>query len=493
MSRVRGNVDAVNHQTYNRRQDSFFQGTTNYMSNKPLFAALFVCLMTILVAIAVPWPSAAQEPVEIKTLSADPSRVTGGDVLLQVTLPSGVRSGTVHVQANSHDITNLFKSAGPRALVGLVSGLNNGKNRVTVRISDKNAAELIVTNYPITGPVFSGPWIQPFICQTDKFKLPDGTTLGPALDANCSAKTVVKYVYRTTATPAVFKPLENVSTVPPDVAKTTTTDGATVNFIVRLETGTLDRGIYQNAILFDPTSDPSPSPLTPPKGWNRRLIAVHGVGCPSGWYVQGSAQGVDPLNAERLGEGYALFTNTLNHPTNSCNAVVAAEATMMGKEHFIETFGVPFYTISVGTSGGAYTSLQIADAFPGLFDGININLTFPDALTIALTGLDSRLLMHYFTQVNPAALTEQEKIAVSGYVSLKAFLDAANQAQRTDPVPNRTDIEGYRSRQDGMMGSPNPFGMTPLRIRTERVPRCSMWQETSTESMPRQVPGLPAF
>ena len=44
---------------------------------------------------------------------------------------------------------------------------------------------------------------------------------------------------------------------------------------------------------------------------------------------------------------------------------------MMGKEHFIETFGVPLYTISTGGSGGAYTSLQVADAFPGLFDGVD--------------------------------------------------------------------------------------------------------------------------
>jgi hypothetical protein len=31
----------------------------------------------------------------------------------------------------------------------------------------------------------------------------------------------------------------------------------------------------------------------------------------------------------------------------------AGEAVMMGKEHFIETFGVPAYTISLGGSGGA--------------------------------------------------------------------------------------------------------------------------------------------
>ena len=79
--------------------------------------------------------------------------------------------------------------------------------------------------------------------------------------------------------------------------------------------------------------------------------------------------GVNPLEPTRLGEGYAYFINTLNHPTNSCNPFLAGETTMMGKEHFIETFGVPLFTLSMGGSGGAYTSLQVADAFPGLIDG----------------------------------------------------------------------------------------------------------------------------
>jgi hypothetical protein len=207
----------------------------------------------------------------------------------------------------------------------------------------------------------------------------------------------------------------------------------------------MNRGIYQNAVLHDPTVDPQPTPLTPPKGWNRRLIAMHGAGCPSGWYIQGAAQGANILDPERLGQGYALFINTLNHPTNSCNAFLAGETTMMGKEHFVETFGVPVYTISVGGSGGAYTSLQVADAFPGLIDGVDIRATFPDALSIALSGLDAHLLMHYFTQTNPAGLTESQQVAIGGYAGMKAMIDAANQAQRTDPVPGRDDLEGYQS------------------------------------------------
>ena len=34
---------------------------------------------------------------------------------------------------------------------------------------------------------------------------------------------------------------------------------------------------------------------------------------------------------------------------------------MMGKEHFIETFGVPIYTLSTGGSGGAITSEGVGD------------------------------------------------------------------------------------------------------------------------------------
>jgi hypothetical protein len=401
----------------------------------------------LLNTLALAWGAETLSPnqIAVKTLSTDPTRITGGDVLVEVSLPSGVAPDSIKVTAGDRDVTAAFRpGTAPNTLMGLVTGLTEGKN--TIKAGNASvSASIEVTNYPITGPVFSGPWQQPFICQTNDFKLPDGTTLGPPLDANCSAKTVVQYVYMPTGDDAKFKPLPSLTTLPDDVAKTTTSTGQTVNFIVRVETGTMNRGIYQNTILHDPTIEPPPTPFAPPKGWNHRLIAVHGVGCPTGWYLQGSVQGVSPLDKARLAEGYALYNNTLDHPTNSCNAVVAGETAMMGKEHFIEEFGVPFYTISTGTSGGAYTSLQLADAFPGLFDGVSINMTFPDALAIAMSGLDAHLLMHYFTVTSPDSLTETQKVAIGGYEGMKAMIDAANQAQRTDPVPDRPDIEGYLS------------------------------------------------
>jgi hypothetical protein len=427
-----------------------------HITSRALAAGLLLCAASVVfLESRTVWNSAsalkaASTTLDITSLSTDPARVTGGDVLIQIAVPPsqagpGEGAAGIKVSVGERDVTAAFRPTSPGTLVGLVTGLANGRNTIVVSAAN-NRASIEVSNYPITGPVTSGPWQQPFICQTQEFTLPDGTKLGAPLDANCSARTVVQHVYRTTGAKPEFKPLPAGAPLPADLAKTTTVTGQTVNFIVRVETGTMNRGIYQNAILHDPTSDPEPTPFATPKGWNRRLLALHGSGCPSGWYIQGGAMGAGGvLEAARLAEGYAVFINTLNHPTNSCNAVVAAETTMMGKEHFIETFGVPLYTISYGGSGGAYTSLQVADALPGIFDGVDIRATFPDALSIALSGLDAHLLTHYFTSTDPSGFTDAQKVAVSGYQGMKAFIDAANQSQRTDPVPNRADIAGYQS------------------------------------------------
>jgi hypothetical protein len=181
---------------------------------------------------------------------------------------------------------------------------------------------------------------------------------------------------------------------------------------------------------------------------------VEGFGCPGGWYIQGGAQGnlvrsgggdFTLLNLDRLREGYALFANTLHHAANNCNAVLASEAAMMSKERFVETHGLPDFTVSGGCSGGSYGSAQPADRVSGLFDGVLITCTFPDPLSIALSGSDGHLLSHYWSVTDPRGFTDEEKVAVSGYKGIRAFMDAANQAGRTDPVPGRVDVEGYRS------------------------------------------------
>ena len=416
-------------------------------------AALLATTLAPLVRDARADEDGGSERMAIRSVSTHADRVTGGNVLVEISLPRSARRGDVIVSLNGRVVTGAFRETAPGTLLGLVTGLALGDNRLTAEVRGVGTRSLRLTNYPLTGPVVSGPHVQPFICQTATFKLPDGSVLGPALDTDCSAATKVTYVYLPQGG-TTFKPLPSTTSLPADVASTTTVAGVTMPYVVRVETSTINRGIDQIAVLHDPTAEKIPTPFAAPKGWNKKLIAVQGFGCPGGWYIQGGAQGnlalpgvirAELLDSKRLGEGYAIFANTLQHPSNNCNALLGGETMMMSKEHFIEEFGAPRATLSVGCSGGSYTSLQYGDTFPGLIDGVLIACTFPDALSIALSGSDGHLLTHYFSATNPGAFADAQQVAVSGYKNVKAWKDAANQAQRTDPVPNRPDVAGYGS------------------------------------------------
>ncbi|MES1926592.1 hypothetical protein T31B1_14775 [Salinisphaera sp. T31B1] len=392
-----------------------------------------------------------RSPPSVRAVSSMPEYVSGGSALVDIGPdPSGA---AVTVQLNGVDITDAFEPSPtlPGHMLGLVTDLEDGSNTL-VASQDGRSTRYELTSYPITGPIVSGPHQDPFICQTAEFLLPDGTSLQGALDDDCTAAPQVTYLYLPDGGDELV-PLGDTGVLPDDVAMTTTSTGATRPFVVRVDTATVDRGIYQSAVLHDPTTEEQPSPFNPPKGWNRRLIAVEGFGCPGGWYIQGASQGnlsiagadFTLLNVRRLGEGYATFANTLQHASNNCNHVLASEAAMMSKEQFIKNHGEPEFTVSAGCSGGSYGSALPADRIPGLFDGILIACTFPDPLTIALSASDGRLLQRYWEQ-HPGEFSDDEIAAVTGNKTAQAHLDLADQARRTDPVPVRpqgSDISGY--------------------------------------------------
>src|ERR1700694_1362129 len=170
----------------------------------------------------------AASVLDIKTLSTHADRVSGGDVLVQITLD---QNQAVAVTLNGNDVSSAFHpGATPNTLVGLVTGLNLGTN--TLAAQDKS---LVITNYSIKGPIVSGPYIQPFICQTQTFQLPGGTTLGPPTDVDCSAPMKIIYLYLPVGGTALI-PLPSTSSLPANVASTMTLDGVNVPFVVRLET-----------------------------------------------------------------------------------------------------------------------------------------------------------------------------------------------------------------------------------------------------------------
>jgi hypothetical protein len=363
--------------------------------------------------------------------------VSGGDALVRVTVKaSDVALGDVRVELNGANVTGSFTAdSGAKTLTGLVTGMTVGKNKLEVATRGRGRADasLGLTNYPITGPIISGPHESPFYCTTNTFvPFPGSPALGAPLDSDCSVARRVQYVYRTTAGAFAALP-QPYSSLPADLATTTTVTGATVPYIVRLETGTINRAIYQTAILHNP-NDPAPSPTAAPAGWNKRLIYPLGGGCTAGWYTQG-ADLVTPVDDSYLSQGYGVASATLNTFGNNCNDVLSSETILMVKERFIESYGVPLFTIGTGGSGGAYQSNQTGDNYPGTFDGIVTTSSFPDVTTGMIPMSSSRLLDIYFNQTRPGVYTIDQQKAISGYLSIPGMINHMSQvrAPREDP------------------------------------------------------------
>jgi len=76
---------------------------------------------------------------------------------------------------------------------------------------------------------------------------------------------------------------------------------------------------------------------------------------------------------------------------------------------------------------------------PGLFDGVYIDATFPDALSIAMSAMDAKLLNRFFTTHNTTGVTETQMVGISGHKSARAWYDLAVQSGRTDPVSGRSE------------------------------------------------------
>lgn len=378
--------------------------------------------------------------LRLSVLSSPAELVSGGDALVRVQVPPGIALSRVKVLRNGADVTSQL-SPDPEGggLLGVVDGLVNGSNTLTALFDGRQFDRLDVTNYPRTGPMISGPHEQPFYCRTTAFttNLPSGGNLGAPLDANCSVATRVHYMYRTTAN--TFAQLPDPTVRPANLASTTTNAGKTVPYIVRLETGTINRAIYQTAILHDPLTDPAPSPVTPPGGWNRKLIYPLGGGCQGGWYTQASSL-VNPMNDFYLRNGFGVASATLNTFGNNCNDLLSSETILMVKERFVESYGVPVFTIGTGSSGGAYQSNHTADNYPGTFDGIVTMNSFPD-VTTGMVGLgDARLLDIYFNTTRPGQYSVEQQKAISGFrqVNEITFLSdrtatSGTSARRMDP------------------------------------------------------------
>src|SRR5688500_10329609 len=162
------------------------------------------------------------------------------------------------------------------------------------------------------------------------------------------------------------------------IATTTTDQGKTVPYIVRIESGVMNRGAYSIAVLDD--------------AWNGKLLTAFGPNT-APHHTEPAATSV--MDDKALSRGFMVANNGLQIHGENTNDVVSTEAFMMLKEHIVERYGPIRYTMAEGCSGGSYQVMDEA-MYPGLIDGLQPSCTFPDLWTTLSDVVDCGLLTRYF-------------------------------------------------------------------------------------------------
>jgi hypothetical protein len=355
------------------------------------------------------------DPVQVRALSTRADLVSGGDVLIEVLVPAGTDLDAVEVTVGGRNVSDAFHAGGP-GLRGLVTGLPDGKSTITATLAGGSGARLVVTNAPQGGPVFSGPLIQPWTCNNDSDQ-PD-----------CSQAPTVAYHYQSTSGSGLeaYDP----ASPPDDVATTTTDEGNEVPFIVREEIGYSVRDQYRIAALWDPAQGEQPDPTADNPGFADKLVLTHGASCDTA-YESGSAP--DVLKVDALAQGFAVGSHALDNAGHNCNMVTQAESLIMVKEMVVERFGPLRYTIGSGCSGGSLVQQQIANAYPGVYQAITPQCSFPDAWSSAQQYVDYVGLREYLE--DPSTFPEHQ-IVPAQWPSIFGHANPGNQVTFTSVIVN---------------------------------------------------------
>lgn len=339
--------------------------------------------------IATPTPGEARAPGgwAIRVLSSPPGQVSGGDVRLAVDVPPG-QQDKVRILVGGRDVTDDFSPVDSFTLEGVVTDLDLGPSTVSVITGERvmtARAQTVLTNHPRTGPMFSGPPQQPFLCSTPGH-YGNAELAGPIDDA-CSMEPIVSYKYK--STDGVFVDYDPDAPRPADMATTTTIDDQTVDYVVRWERGTINRFIYSIAVLSPDGGDPTAPPDL--SAWNGRLLYHFQGGVGIGHY-QGNPSRSRMLYDQGLSRGYAVAYSTGTKAGEHYNLVVGGETAIMVKDRFVTRYANPDYTVGIGASGGAIQQYVYGQNHPGLIDAAIPVYSYPDMITQTIHVGDCELL-----------------------------------------------------------------------------------------------------
>ncbi len=154
-----------------------------------------------------------------------------------------------------------------------------------------------------------------------------------------------------------------------------------------------------------------------------------------------------------LGKGFMAMSTALDYSGHNCNLPLEAESLIMAKEYLIKSYGTIRYTIGTGCSGGSLAQQWIANAYPGVYQGILPTCSFPDAWSTASQFLDYHLLLAYFKDTSKwgtgVAWTPAQENDVMGdptYGVQNAEVSDTAQfhvAVPTDPCKGTTNADRY--------------------------------------------------
>ncbi|MEA2171921.1 MAG: hypothetical protein QOF76_5221 [Solirubrobacteraceae bacterium] len=345
----------------------------------------------LLAALVCACPASAAMKLRVMSNRAD--LVSGGQAMVAVS------KRPVRVTLGRRNVTKRFRKRADGHIEAMLRRLKIGRN-VLVAHGKHGAVRLVITNHPQGGPVFAGPQSKKWVC-------PEG-----AQDAQCNQPPKFTYVYKSSNPMKPGFQAYDPANPAADVAMTTTDSGVSVPFIVRQELGYQDRDQYRIAALWQPGK--KWTGFAPQPQFAHKLLITHGASCDVNYK---SGQAPDVLSypslglvglpvglpdgalgdsaAAALGRGYVTMSTALENTGHNCDVVTQAESLVMAKEHVIEAYGTVKFTIGVGCSGGSLAVQWVANAYPGIYDGILPTCSFPDAFSAATQVGDVHILRSY--------------------------------------------------------------------------------------------------
>lgn len=344
--------------------------------------------------------------------------ISGGDALIEVLMPAGAEVSKLRVLLNGEDVSEQFALRPNGRVMAQLKGLNLGNNTLTATNGNSPTASIAIVNHPNGGPVFAGPQPQPWRC----------SNTAKAINAQCDQPAEYSFLYKSSDPSQTGLQPYDPANPPTDVAMTTTDEGVTLPFIVRREDGYQDRDRYTILTLFKPAEDWKPWAMQ--EQWNQKLLMTHGGSC-GVTFTDGSPRlddysGTIPSNPSieqsyvvALGKGFAVASTALNNLGHDCNITTQAESMIMVKERLVEEYGELRYTLGTGCSGGSITQHHVANAYPGVYQGLIVTCSYPDVYTTAVQFAEYNLLRQYFEQPQKWATpwTPQQFADVEGHVS----------------------------------------------------------------------------